>query len=106
MEGQKKENLRLALGKKMVLLNSKVEKLKSPCHQGNNDFMRLVGCYLAEGYVSVSSSKPNSAYLAFTFNQKEKEYIDDVIALLKKIFRISPIKIYGKKMKVFILFLR
>lgn len=63
------------------------------------DFMRLVGYYLAEGCVSVSSNRPNSAYIAFTFNERETEYISDVIMLMKKIFKISPNIIPDKKSK-------
>ncbi len=63
------------------------------------DFMRLVGYYLAEGCVSISSNRPNSAYIAFTFNEKETAYISDVIMLLKKIFKITPNIIPDKKSK-------
>lgn len=63
------------------------------------DFLRLVGYYLAEGCVSVSSQRPNSAYIAFTFHEDEKEYIFDVANLIKKIFKIEPSIFHTKKDK-------
>ncbi len=43
------------------------------------DFCRLLGYYLAEGYVS-------KGHIGFTFNKKEIEYIEDVKKLLKECF--------------------
>lgn len=65
----------------------------------DRDFLRLVGYYLAEGCVSVSSRRPNSAYVTFTFHENEKEYISDVINLVKKIFKINPSVLHIKKNK-------
>jgi DNA repair photolyase/transcriptional regulator with XRE-family HTH domain len=56
----------------------------------DGDFLRLVGYYLAEGCVSIFPNRPNSAYLAFTFREDEREYISDVANLLRKIFKIKP----------------
>lgn len=44
------------------------------------DFYRLVGYYLAEGHVD------KDHYLTFTFNIKEKEFLDDVKELLRRYF--------------------
>ena len=65
----------------------------------DSDFSRLVGYYLAEGCVSISSQRPNSAYIAFTFHENEKEYISDVTSLLKKIFKIEPSILHIRKNK-------
>lgn len=56
----------------------------------DNDFCRLVGYYLAEGHTTFSKNRPNSGYLGFTFNRKEKDLIQDVINLMKKIFKVKP----------------
>ncbi|MFH1439059.1 MAG: hypothetical protein ABIG89_00715 [Candidatus Woesearchaeota archaeon] len=50
----------------------------------NEDFCRLIGYYLAEGYVIKNEA------IAFSFNKKEKEYINDVICLMKDKFGVSP----------------
>ncbi len=47
------------------------------------DFLRLVGYYLAEG----SSSRHT---LAFYFNKKEAEYIEDVKSILKRMWGFEP----------------
>ena len=44
------------------------------------DFYRLVGYYFSEGHVD------KDHYLTFTFNVKEKEFLEDVKALLKQYF--------------------
>lgn len=44
------------------------------------DIMRLIGYYLAEGYTSA-----NGNVIAFSFNKKEKEYIQEVKDLLAKV---------------------
>ena len=49
------------------------------------DFMRLCGYYVAEG-----SSHLESSVVCFTFNADEKEYIQDVINLSRKVFDIEP----------------
>ena len=48
----------------------------------DNNFLRLVGYYLAEG-----SFDGNTIY--FSFNKKEKEYIEDVQKTLKTIFNVD-----------------
>ena len=57
------------------------------------NFCRLVGYYLAEGYCVKN-------HIAFTFNEKEKDYVEDVQNLLKEIFGSSlNIKIKKEKSK-------
>lgn len=53
----------------------------------DNDFCRLVGYYLAEGYARTDKCKGT---LGFVFNAKEKEYIEDVKNLMRKVFNIEP----------------
>src|SRR3989344_4498330 len=52
----------------------------------DKDFFRLVGYYMAEG------STIGENYLTFTFNKKERDYIDDVKELLEKYFGKAPIE--------------
>jgi nucleotide sugar dehydrogenase len=47
----------------------------------NNDFCRFIGYYLSEGCFT----KDKSARIRLTFNRGEREYINDVINILKKI---------------------
>ncbi len=54
----------------------------------SSDFCRLMGYYLAEGSISKKGNCVN-----FSFNQKEEDYINDVIQLMEKCFGIS----LGKK---------
>lgn len=54
----------------------------------DKEFMRLSGYYVAEGCVSTSSSRPNSAYLTFSFNEKETMFVEDVVQLLRSLFGI------------------
>ncbi len=55
-----------------------------------NNFLRLVGYYLAEGYTRVD---PCKGTLGFVFASKEKDYIKDVIAITKKTFGVYPAKL-------------
>lgn len=64
-------------GKKIGFVNKKVTV---PLTQ---DFLRLVGYYLAEGSISSGS------YLNFSFAEEEREYIDDVKNLVQKVFGLS-----------------
>ena len=56
----------------------------------SNDFLRLGGYYLSEGYVRLD---PCKGTLGFCFNSKEKEYIEDVINTINNIFNIQPAKL-------------
>ncbi|MBI2583835.1 MAG: SufD family Fe-S cluster assembly protein [Candidatus Aenigmarchaeota archaeon] len=48
------------------------------------DFFRLIGYYLAEGSIV------SGHYLHFTFNEKEREYIEEVKELLERYFGKKP----------------
>jgi len=56
----------------------------------NDDFCRLAGYYLAEGYVRTDKCKGT---VGFVFSSKEKDYICDVRNLMQKVFAISPAKL-------------
>lgn len=51
------------------------------------DFLRLAGYYLAEGYVRID---PCKGTIGFVFGGEEEDYVEDVIKLMKDIFNISP----------------
>jgi nitrogen fixation NifU-like protein len=53
----------------------------------DRNFLRLIGYYLAEGYVRI---EPCKGTLGFVFNAKEKEYINDVVSLMRKVFNLKP----------------
>jgi len=53
------------------------------------DIYRLFGYYLAEGCVSKLKNRPNSLVISLTFNQKEREYIEDVKNIFKNRFKIE-----------------
>lgn len=53
----------------------------------DGEFLRLVGYFLAEGNTNM---KVTSVCTTFTFGYHEKEYINDVAYLLKKIFKVEP----------------
>lgn len=54
----------------------------------NNNFLRLAGYFLAEGYTRLVVCR---TFAGFCFNSKEKDYINDVRNLIKKIFGIKAI---------------
>ncbi|MBW2991764.1 hypothetical protein KY345_00920 [Candidatus Woesearchaeota archaeon] len=59
----------------------------------SGDFCRLVGYYLAEGYCTRD-------YIAFTFSEKEKEYVEDVKRMLRVVFgRFINIQVKKEKSK-------
>jgi nitrogen fixation NifU-like protein len=55
-----------------------------------NEFLRLVGYYLAEGY---TRTDPCKGTLGFVFGSKEKDYIEDVALLMKNVFGVTPSKL-------------
>jgi len=57
-------------------------KIKVPL---SKEFFRLVGYYLAEGSIS------GGYYLNFSFNKKERKYIEDVKSCIKKVFKTDKI---------------
>lgn len=57
----------------------------------NEQFGRLIGYYLAEGYIYGRDA------IAFVFHENEKEYADDVISLMKEVFGITHYRLYRRK---------
>jgi uncharacterized protein (TIGR00375 family) len=57
----------------------------------DKSFCRLIGYYLAEGYTNGRDE------VGFTFHEKEKAYIEDVINLMEDVFGISHSRIYRRK---------
>ena len=55
----------------------------------SENFLRLCGYYLAEGYLK---EKVTKTYVGFAFSIHEKEYVDDVIAIVKDVFGIESKK--------------
>ena len=51
-----------------------------------DDFLRLVGYYLSEGYVRTDKCKGT---LGFVFGAKETKFVDDVISIVKKSFGLK-----------------
>jgi ribonucleoside-diphosphate reductase alpha chain len=66
--------------------NNQINKVKSRI-KIDYDFMRFLGYYLAEGYINKNGNKLS---IVFTFGIKDKEFIEDVISLSKKLFDITP----------------
>ena len=52
----------------------------------NKDFLRLCGYFLAEGHISEGKSRN---YITLAFHKKEKEYVEDVRKIVKKIFNLD-----------------
>jgi 2-oxoglutarate ferredoxin oxidoreductase subunit beta len=63
----------------------------------NDDWLRLSGFYIAEG-----SSHNRS--LIFSFNRNEREYIDDVMSLMEKLFGLHGKLVYGEGQGVDLVF--
>ncbi|ACN98635.1 ribonucleoside-diphosphate reductase subunit alpha (Ribonucleotide reductase) [Sulfurihydrogenibium azorense Az-Fu1] len=72
--------------------NGQINKVKSKI-KIDYDFMRFLGYYLAEGYINKSGNKLSTV---FTFGVKDKEFIEDVISLSKKLFDINPTVAHNK----------
>jgi len=62
-----------------------------------NEFMRLVGYYLAEESVSKIKNRPNSYALVLTFSEKEEDFINDVVTIAEEIFKKVDIRKYRNK---------
>ncbi len=60
------------------------------------NFCRLIGYFLAEGYVRTDKCKGT---IGFVFNAKEKEYIQDVINLMQEAFHIAPADLINNRRK-------
>lgn len=78
--------IRFSLGKNEVPNKIPVDK----------DFCRLVGYYLAEGNVSKHKKRANSYETVFTFGENEEEYVNEVMDLIEKIFKVQPNKCKDK----------
>jgi ribonucleoside-diphosphate reductase alpha chain len=63
----------------------------------DNEFMRLVGYYLAEGSIS-GKTKPN--VVRFSFKKDAKEYYEDVIELMRKKFNLTTKIEYTKEQDI------
>lgn len=55
----------------------------------DEDFLRLSGYYLAEGSLSIKTSK---TYVSFTFSIMEKQLADDVVNIVKNVFHLEAKK--------------
>lgn len=69
----------------LIKKRSRTKDIKNEIIIGK-DFCRLAGYYIAEGY-SIRDEA-----IGFSFNKKEKEYVQDVIHLMKVVFGIKPTK--------------
>ena len=54
-----------------------------------DDFLRLVGYFLAEGH---SKEEITNTFISFTFGINEENYADDVVKIIKSIFDLEPKK--------------
>ncbi|MFQ6012783.1 MAG: LAGLIDADG family homing endonuclease [Thermoplasmata archaeon] len=54
----------------------------------NEKLMRFLGYYIAEGSLTISTSK--SFMISLSFNRKEDEYIEDVKSICQDLFGIEP----------------
>ena len=59
----------------------------------NGDLLRLFGYFLSEGNIQ---DKPSRSYINFTLNIKEKDIVDDITNISKKLFNLNT-KIREKK---------
>lgn len=69
----------------------------------DDNFLRLVGYYLSEGYLR---TKVTQKALGFTFGSHETQFIEDVIFLMKKIFGVSPSDVRASHNSTNIMFYR
>lgn len=66
-----------------------------------NDFLKLVGYYLSEGYVRVDKCKGT---FGFVFGINEREYCEEVVRYVKDIFNIEPTSIYERNNSITVVF--
>lgn len=66
-----------------------------------NEFLRLAGYFLAEGYVRTDKCKGT---LGFVFGSREQNYVDEVEASIKKVFNISPAKLVKNNNSINLMF--
>jgi uncharacterized protein (TIGR00375 family) len=75
----------------IIKTRTKKEHLFEPNLIIDENFCRLVGYYLAEGWVT------SKGEIGFCFNSKEQDYVNDVIDLVQKVFKINHHRIYTRK---------
>jgi len=63
----------------------------------DEDVARLIGYYLAEGYVTRHKDRVNSYTMSLVFNENEDRYIEDVCSILRGRFGIEPVVWRDKK---------
>jgi len=78
------KNLRINLG-----FDSRL-RFKGKGIELDKDLTRLLGYFASEGYIHLANKKNMTKKVCFSFNQSEKEYIEDVSNILKKIFSLEP----------------
>lgn len=84
-----KDYVTVPIDREVELLSSKVFTVTKKNTEAtvevpmNREFFRLIGYYLAEG------SCEDRGYLRFSFSTKEREYVEDVKALVKDLFKID-----------------
>ncbi|MFQ5907366.1 MAG: ATP-binding protein [Thermoplasmata archaeon] len=54
----------------------------------NEKLMRFLGYYIAEGSLTISTSK--SFMISLSFNRKERDYVEDVTTICQELFGIKP----------------
>lgn len=54
------------------------------------DFARLLGYFASEGYIHVANKKNRANKVCFSFNSKEKDFIEDVLNILKAKLFLNP----------------
>lgn len=67
----------------------------------NEEFLRLAGYYLAEGYVRTDRSKGT---LGFVFGSKERNYVNEVTLLIENLFGLQSAKVEEKNNSLNVLF--
>lgn len=74
---------------KICFSNSKKGGILQKIHLTTN-FLRLSGYYLSEGCVHKPKNRVTTRYVSFVFNKEEKQYINDTVNLIKKVFNLEP----------------
>ena len=67
----------------------------------SEQFLKLAGYYLAEGYVRTDKSKGT---LGFVFGSGEKNYMDEVVCFIGNLFGIRPAKVDARKNSLHLVF--
>lgn len=67
----------------------------------NKEFLRLLGFYLAEGYVRTAACKGT---VGFVFGSEKDNLVKEVVFLMKKVFNLTPAPVERKNSFIHILF--